>query len=186
MKEHALFEILDKLHHGTINKATALYLVINVLPCILHLEKRVGLKILSWLLRIGMDHVKANIGDVASETDRIQQFWQGLRSKWIPPCWVQKQVQLFGSVLTTRTQSKLEQSVSTICVLEAFWKPWWNSLKYVFLSRLEGTQERSQYNCRCNQNHLTSLHSGWCQSWDGFKVSQDHKTFCCIAMWDRA
>jgi hypothetical protein len=47
-KEHVLFEILDKLHHGTINKATALYLVINVLPCILHLvEYRVGLKILS-------------------------------------------------------------------------------------------------------------------------------------------
>jgi hypothetical protein len=68
-KEHALFEILDELRHGTINEATALYLVINVLPCILHLENRVGLKILSWLLRIGMDHVKARTGDVASETN---------------------------------------------------------------------------------------------------------------------
>jgi hypothetical protein len=73
-KEHALFEILDELRHGTINKATALYLVINALPCILHLENCVGLKILSQLLRIGMHHVKANTGDVASETDRIKQF----------------------------------------------------------------------------------------------------------------
>ena len=71
IKEYALFEILDELRHGTINEATALYLVINALPCILHLENRVSLKILSRLLRIGMDHVKANLGDVdpASETD---------------------------------------------------------------------------------------------------------------------
>jgi hypothetical protein len=71
IKEYALFEILDKLRHGTINKVTVLYLVINTLPCILHLENCVGLKILSQLLRIGMDHVKANLGDVdaASETD---------------------------------------------------------------------------------------------------------------------
>ena len=73
-KEYALFEILDELRHGTINQATALYLVINALPCILHLENRVGLKILSRLLRIGMDHVKASIGEVSSETIRIQIF----------------------------------------------------------------------------------------------------------------
>ena len=74
-KEYKLHKILDELRHGTINQATALYLVINALPCILHLENRVGLKILSRLLRIGMDHAKSNtVDDVASETDRIKQF----------------------------------------------------------------------------------------------------------------
>jgi hypothetical protein len=73
-KQYALFEILVKLCHGTINKATAHYLVINALPCILHIDNQVGLKILSQLLRIRMDHVKANIVyvDVSSETDQIQ------------------------------------------------------------------------------------------------------------------
>jgi hypothetical protein len=82
-KEYALFEILEELRHGTINQAMVLYLVINALPCILHLENRVGLKIPSQLLRIRMDHAKANSGDVdvASETVRLQTFVTQVQGK---------------------------------------------------------------------------------------------------------
>jgi hypothetical protein len=83
-KEYALFEILDELCHGTINKDTALYLVLNALPCILDLENRVGLRILSRLLRIGMDYAKSNTtgADVASsETVQIQAYLTRVEAK---------------------------------------------------------------------------------------------------------
>jgi hypothetical protein len=55
-----------------------------------------------------MDHVNANIGDVASETNRVQQFLMCVEE-------VPKNIQLFRSVLLTRTQSNLEQSVLAMC-----------------------------------------------------------------------
>jgi hypothetical protein len=60
-KEYELHEILEELRHRTINKAAPLYLVTNALTCILHLENWVGLKILSRLLRIGMDLMSSQI-----------------------------------------------------------------------------------------------------------------------------
>jgi hypothetical protein len=49
-KEFNLWEVHKELAHGTISEKTAMYLVINVLPCILHLENHVGLKSLTRLL----------------------------------------------------------------------------------------------------------------------------------------
>jgi hypothetical protein len=48
--EYTLRHIEDELTHGSVSMATAMYLVINALPCILHLENRVGLKIMTRLL----------------------------------------------------------------------------------------------------------------------------------------
>jgi hypothetical protein len=110
-KEYALFEILEELRHGTINQAMLLYLVINVLPCILHLENHVGLKIISRLLRIRMDHVKANSGDVgvASETVRIQTFLAQMEGEMNSAIiGMQKKGQLFGGVLLMPARSKSE------------------------------------------------------------------------------
>jgi hypothetical protein len=53
-KEFTLQEIQEDISWGTINLQTAFYLVINAVPCILHMENRVGLKILTRLLRLGL------------------------------------------------------------------------------------------------------------------------------------
>jgi hypothetical protein len=47
--------------HGTISQHSALYLIINAIPCILHLENGVGLKIFTLLLLIGLDNVKEGV-----------------------------------------------------------------------------------------------------------------------------
>jgi hypothetical protein len=59
--EFTLQEIQEDLSWGTINLRTAFYLVINVLPCILHMENRVGLKILTRLLHLGLDNWVAGV-----------------------------------------------------------------------------------------------------------------------------
>jgi hypothetical protein len=59
--EYILREIEADIAHGTISQRSALYLIINAIPCILHLENRVGLKIFTRLLRIGLDNVKEGI-----------------------------------------------------------------------------------------------------------------------------
>jgi hypothetical protein len=55
--EFLLREIEADIAHGTISQRSALYLIINAIPCILHLENRVGLKIFTRLLWIGLDNV---------------------------------------------------------------------------------------------------------------------------------
>ena len=58
MLEYILKEIENYTAHGTISQQSALYLIINAIPCILHLENRSGLKIFTRLLRVGLDNVK--------------------------------------------------------------------------------------------------------------------------------
>jgi hypothetical protein len=48
--EYLLREIEADIAHGTISQRSALYLIINTIPCILHLENRVGLKLFTRLL----------------------------------------------------------------------------------------------------------------------------------------
>jgi hypothetical protein len=48
--EYVLKEIERDIAHGTISQRSALYLIINAIPCILHLENCVGLKIFTRLL----------------------------------------------------------------------------------------------------------------------------------------
>jgi hypothetical protein len=75
-KEFCLREVQRELEHGTISERTAMYLVINALPCILHLENRVGLKVLTRLLRIGLGRAKAGLidGIGSNQNDRIANF----------------------------------------------------------------------------------------------------------------
>jgi hypothetical protein len=56
--EYTLKEIEAKVAHGTISQRDALYLIINAIPCILHLENRVRLNFFTWLLQIGLNNVK--------------------------------------------------------------------------------------------------------------------------------
>lgn len=68
---------MTDLKHGTVCERSALYLVINAIPCSLHLENRVGLKLFTRLLRIGLD--RARLGDLPgcdsrSEGGRLKQF----------------------------------------------------------------------------------------------------------------
>jgi hypothetical protein len=60
-KEFMLQEIQVDLSWGTINLWMVFYLVINAIPCILHMENRVGLKIPTRLLHLGLDNWVAGI-----------------------------------------------------------------------------------------------------------------------------
>jgi hypothetical protein len=78
--EHDLQLLLTDLKHGTLSELSersALYLIIKTLPCIRHLENRVGLKLFTRLVRIGLD--RARLGDLSScdassEGGRLKQF----------------------------------------------------------------------------------------------------------------
>jgi hypothetical protein len=73
-KEFTLREIQENIEWGTISQRTAFYLVINAIPCILHLENRVGLKILTRLLRLGLDNWVAGVcGEGTGET-KVRRF----------------------------------------------------------------------------------------------------------------
>jgi hypothetical protein len=56
--------------------ATVMYLVINVLPCILHLKNKVGLKVMTRLLQIRMLNAKEGLIDGLgdSETNQIKNY----------------------------------------------------------------------------------------------------------------
>jgi len=57
-------------------KEGSLFLIYNAIPCILHMENRVGIKILTMLLVEGLSNVKDKriLEDVSSEGLRIQTF----------------------------------------------------------------------------------------------------------------
>jgi len=52
--EEELRKINAELKTTTLTDKTAMYLVLNAVPCVLHLENRVGIKIITRLLRIGL------------------------------------------------------------------------------------------------------------------------------------
>jgi hypothetical protein len=65
------------LKHGMVSERSALFLISNAIPCTLHLDNRVGLKLFTWLLPIGLD--LARLGDLPgcdarSEGGRLKQF----------------------------------------------------------------------------------------------------------------
>jgi hypothetical protein len=74
--EYVLRQTEADVAHGTVSRASALYLIINAIPCILHLENRVGLKIFTRLLRIGLDNTKKGVVGTATDTEnqRIKSF----------------------------------------------------------------------------------------------------------------
>jgi hypothetical protein len=80
--EYVLREIENDIAHGTISQRSALYLIINAIPCILHLENRVGLKIFTRLLRIGLDNVKEGmiLGTDEGENVRIKAYLESIQT----------------------------------------------------------------------------------------------------------
>jgi hypothetical protein len=69
----------DEIQHGTVTERTAFYHIMNAIPCSLHMENRVGLKIFTRLLMIGLDNAKdGKLGyiDCNTEASRINLFWQ--------------------------------------------------------------------------------------------------------------
>jgi hypothetical protein len=75
-KEFGLQELQKELAHGAMSERTAMYVVLNVLPCILHLKNQFGLKILTWLLRISLSRAKARLieGIGSTHQDRIKNY----------------------------------------------------------------------------------------------------------------
>jgi hypothetical protein len=56
ISEWSYFKLKEGLLYGVKGKDVALFLLIDAVPCILHLENRIGLKILTRLLTIGLSH----------------------------------------------------------------------------------------------------------------------------------
>ena len=59
-KEAAYIEQIDELEHGR-QRNGALFLLLQAIPCILHMENRVGIKIITMLLIRGLSNVKEGV-----------------------------------------------------------------------------------------------------------------------------
>jgi hypothetical protein len=73
--EHKLQQHLKKLQHCS-KLEQCLILQLHKIPCILHLENHVGLKLLKMLLKEGFDNVKEGhyLGHIRSQTERIMTY----------------------------------------------------------------------------------------------------------------
>jgi hypothetical protein len=71
---------MEGINHGESGHSEATFLLITCVPCILHLENRVGLKIIKLLLRNGLTRAQNGhlFEDVASENERIDRFFDQL------------------------------------------------------------------------------------------------------------
>jgi hypothetical protein len=79
--EHKLRQYLKKLEHCT-TLEQALIVLLHKIPCILHCENRVGLKLLSMLLQEGFANVKKGylFGHIRSEKERISAYAQRIEN----------------------------------------------------------------------------------------------------------
>ena len=73
--EQSIRKLLNQLEHGK-DQDSALFLLLQAIPCILHMENHVALKIFCMLLILGLSNAKAGIifTDVTSESERILRF----------------------------------------------------------------------------------------------------------------
>jgi hypothetical protein len=77
IEEYKLLQLEDDLSHGKISERSALYVILNAIPCSLHLENRVGLKIITRVLRIGIGNAKdgqLTTCDATTENKRTSQY----------------------------------------------------------------------------------------------------------------
>jgi hypothetical protein len=78
IEEYKLKLLEDDLNHGKISeRSAALYVILNAIPCSLHLENRVGFKIITRLLRMGVANAKnGNLAscDARTENKRMSQY----------------------------------------------------------------------------------------------------------------
>jgi hypothetical protein len=56
VEEFKFIELRDQIEHGNRGRATALFTVLNNPPCILHMHNRIALKILTTILRHGLNN----------------------------------------------------------------------------------------------------------------------------------
>jgi hypothetical protein len=71
--------LLTELAHGTPSEG-AMFLLIQAIPCILHMENRVGIKILTMLVIEGLSNAKAGLlyPDIRAEGPRISHFFRSI------------------------------------------------------------------------------------------------------------
>lgn len=74
-KEAAVFEQLEELEHGR-QRNGALFLLMQAIPCILHMENRVGIKVITMLLIRGLSNVKEGVlySEHRSVSKRIELY----------------------------------------------------------------------------------------------------------------
>jgi hypothetical protein len=91
-KEFTLREIQEDIEWGTISQRMAFYLIINAIPCILHMENRVGLKILTRLLRLGLDNWVTGIcGEGICELAWMKNFIKKIKNICSHSIWGQEE-----------------------------------------------------------------------------------------------
>lgn len=71
--------LLTELEHGTPSEG-AMFLLIQAIPCILHMENRIGIKILTMLTIEGLSNAKRGLlyPDIRAEGPRIVHFFQSI------------------------------------------------------------------------------------------------------------
>jgi hypothetical protein len=69
--------LVTKLKHGTPAEG-AMFLLIQAIPCILHMENRIGIKILTMLLVEGLSNAKAGLiyNEITAEGNRVKHFFR--------------------------------------------------------------------------------------------------------------
>jgi hypothetical protein len=84
IQEFTYRKLKEAIAHGDTGTENALFLLINAVPCILHMENRIGIKILTRLFMKGLGYAKESKlptppmddGTVLSETKRVEHFLQ--------------------------------------------------------------------------------------------------------------
>jgi hypothetical protein len=88
IQEFTYRKLQEAIAHGETGNDKALFLLINAVPCILHMENRIGLKILTRLFMKGLGYAKENKlptpptenGTVLSESKRVEHFLRTVQS----------------------------------------------------------------------------------------------------------
>jgi hypothetical protein len=91
-----------------------MYLSIDALPCILHLENRVGFKLLTRLLWIGLGRAKAGLIDGlgTNQKDRIANFLKGVEHRCNTVIWGSKDFPVWW----TCPYDDKEKDIGTLCL----------------------------------------------------------------------
>jgi hypothetical protein len=87
--EYSYSSLQSAINHGTKGTENALFIMINAVPCILHMENRVGLKILTRLLMAGLDNAKKGLlyADENSVNERMLLFIKGVENVLNTQAW---------------------------------------------------------------------------------------------------
>ena len=76
--EFQYIQLRSKIEHGEKGLDSAVFLLLDCVPCILHMEMRIGIKILTRQLTVGFANYKEGHPDIA-ENIVLQQFLEGVQ-----------------------------------------------------------------------------------------------------------